>query len=102
MHNASCAGKTYTMEGTPGESTQGIIPASFDHIFSAIGASHDRQYLVRASFLEIYNEDIRDLLAKNPKNRLELREGRDGGVYVKGHNSFAVKSRVEISRVLEV
>lgn len=52
-------GKTHTMEGHEGPDTQGIIPNSFEHVFSAIGASANKQYLVRASYLEIYNEEIR-------------------------------------------
>ena len=38
---------------------------------------------MRASYLEIYNEDIRDLLSKDPTNKLELKENPDTGVYVK-------------------
>ena len=38
---------------------QGVIPRSFEHIFKHIAQSHDRQYLVRASYLEIYKEQIR-------------------------------------------
>ena len=38
---------------------------------------------MRASYLEIYNEEIRDLLGKDPKNRLDLKENVDSGVYVK-------------------
>lgn len=56
-------GKTFTMEGRAGEAA-GIIPRAFDHLFSAISASGDLTFLVRASMLEIYNEDIRDLLSK--------------------------------------
>ena len=33
---------------------QGLIPNSFDHIFSHITQTHDEQYLVRVSYLEIY------------------------------------------------
>nr|CAD7407504.1 unnamed protein product [Timema poppensis] len=43
-------GKTYTMEG--------IIPKSFEQIFNYISRSSNMQYLVRASYLEIYQEDI--------------------------------------------
>lgn len=57
---------------------------------------------MRSSFLEIYNEEIRDLLAKNPKNKLQLKESKDRGVYVKGISSFVVKSVEEITSVLEV
>ena len=41
------------------------------------------KFIVRCSMLEIYNEKIRDLLAINPKNKLDLRENKDKGVYVK-------------------
>jgi kinesin family protein 3/17 len=96
-------GKTHTMEGCAADPTQqGIIPQAFDHIFKAIEASADTQYLVRASFLEIYNEEIHDLLSKSPKNKLELKEHKDSGVYVKGLNAFVVKSVPEIKNVLEV
>jgi len=96
-------GKTHTMEGYSADpSQQGIIPQAFDHIFKAIEASADTQYLVRASFLEIYNEEIRDLLSKSPKDKLDLKEHKDTGVYVKGLNAFVVKSVPEIKNVLEV
>lgn len=45
---------------------------------------------------------VRDLLSKDPKARLELHEAKDGGVYVKGLNTFVVKSEAEIAAVLEV
>ena len=64
--------------------------------------SEQQQFLVRASFLEIYNEEVRDLLSKNPKNKLDLKERKDQGIYVKGLNSFVVKSVAEITSVLEV
>ena len=46
--------------------------------------------MVRASYLEIYNEEIRDLLSKNGSSKLELKE-RDGTVYVKDLSTFVVK-----------
>lgn len=57
---------------------------------------------MRASYLEIYNEEIRDLLAKNPEQRLELKETPDRGVYVKDLMQFVVKGVAEISSVLQV
>lgn len=62
---------------------RGIIPNSFQHIFEHVSNASDVQFLVRASYLEIYNEEIRDLLSKEPKNSLELKENVDSGVYVK-------------------
>jgi hypothetical protein len=81
------------MEGRPDPpSLRGVIPNSFQHIFDYVSNSRDAQYLVRASYLEIYNEEIRDLLSKDPKNSLELKENVDSGVYVKDLTSFVVKN----------
>ncbi len=81
---------------------RGVIPNSFSHIFTHISRSQDEQYLVRASYLEIYQEEIRDLLNKDHKNRLELRERTGTGVYVKDLSSFVAKSIKEIEHVMSV
>ena len=79
------------------------MPRSFDDIFQRIeGDSKETQFLIRASYLEIYNEEIRDLLSKNPKNKLELHEKTDTGVYVRDLSFFAVKSVAEIEDVLKI
>ncbi|KAM6319179.1 kinesin-like protein KIF3B isoform 1-T2 [Podargus strigoides] len=96
-------GKTYTMEGVRGDpEKRGVIPNSFDHIFTHISRSQNQQYLVRASYLEIYQEEIRDLLSKDQSKRLELKERPDTGVYVKDLSSFVTKSVKEIEQVMNV
>jgi len=96
------AGKTHTMEGRPDPPhLRGIIPNSFQHIFDFISNSGAQQYLVRASYLEIYNEEIRDLLSKDPKNSLELKENIETGVYVKDLTALVVKNAVEIDHVMQ-
>lgn len=94
-------GKTWTMEGIRNEKDKkGVIPNSFDHIFSFISRSNDQQYLVRAQYLEIYQEDIRDLLSKDQNQRLELKESPDKGVYVKDLQSIIAKNINEIEHVM--
>ena len=96
-------GKTYTMEGIKDDAERkGVIPNSFDQIFGHISVSVGQQYLVRASYLEIYQEEVRDLLAKDQKKRFELRERPDTGVYVKDLSSFVCKSVSEIEHVMTV
>ena len=96
------SGKTHTMEGRPDPPhLRGIIPNSFTHIFDYVSSAKDLQFLVRASYLEIYNEEIRDLLSKDPKNSLELKENIDSGVYVKDLTSFVVKNVTEIDHVMQ-
>lgn len=57
---------------------------------------------MRASFLEIYNEEIRDLLGPDSKQKLDLKENPDSGVYVKDLSSFAVKDIPEMERWMEL
>lgn len=96
-------GKTFTMEGVRSNpELRGVIPNSFDHIFNHIASSSNTQFLVRASYLEIYQEEIRDLLAKDQSKRLELKERPDTGVYVKDLSSFVTKSIKEIEHVMNV
>ncbi|KAI1280416.1 Kinesin-like protein Klp68D [Halotydeus destructor] len=96
-------GKTYTMEGLKNDpEKRGIIPSSFEHIFNHIARSQNQQYLVRGSYLEIYQEEVRDLLAKDQTKRLEVKEAADVGVYVKDLSSFVCKSIKEIEHVMTI
>ncbi|RDD42004.1 Kinesin-II 95 kDa subunit [Trichoplax sp. H2] len=96
-------GKTFTMEGVRGDQElKGAIPRSFEHIFNHISESQNQQFLVRASYLEIYQEEIRDLLSKDQSKRLEIKERPDTGIYVKDLSSFVTKSIKEIDHVMSV
>ena len=98
-------GKTHTMEGrTNVKEERGIIPNAFETIFADIDAGDgtNKNFLVRASYLEIYNEDVRDLLGKDQKKPCQLKEHPDTGVYVKDLTTFVVKSVEEIEKVLAV
>lgn len=82
------AGKTFTMDGVddPAQpALRGITLNAFDSIFDHIADDRigDPEYLVYITFLEIYNEDVRDLLSKNGAAKLQLKEAPDQGVYVK-------------------
>ncbi|XP_042359258.1 kinesin-like protein KIF3C isoform X3 [Plectropomus leopardus] len=99
-------GKTYTMQGAwLDPEKRGVIPNAFDHIFTHISRSQsDKQYLVRASYLEIYLEEVRDLLDPNhgSARALELRESPESGVYVRDLTSCVCKSIKEIEEVMNV
>jgi len=95
------------MEGQLASELRGIIPRSFDYIFSSIKESGEATYLVRASFLEIYNETIRDLLAPGADKHesgkgLDLRENKDRGVFVAGLRSEVVESVPAMLALLQV
>nr|XP_019953603.1 PREDICTED: kinesin-like protein KIF3B [Paralichthys olivaceus] len=96
-------GKTHTMQGDSWDpERRGVIPTSFHHIFTHISRTQNQKYLVRSSYLEIYQEEIRDLLFKNNNKKLELKENPDFGVYVKDLSSVVTKNTAEIEHVMNL
>lgn len=79
------------MEGTRESPEQkGIIPRTFEQIWSHINRTQNMNFLAAVSYLEIYMEEIRDLL-KPANKHLELRE-RENGIYVPNLHSVMCKS----------
>ncbi|XP_044256198.1 kinesin-like protein KIF3A [Tribolium madens] len=95
-------GKTYTMSGNYAKpELKGIIPNTFSHIFSQISrASGETSFVVTVTYLEIYNEEVRDLLSTDPNKKLAIRERPDVGVYVKDLMGFTVDSIESITELL--
>ena len=60
---------------------KGLIPRSFDHIVSCCDSQTDKKFLLRCSFIEIYNEEIRDLLSDDHKSKKDLKESPDKGAF---------------------
>ncbi|CAN1134073.1 Kinesin-like protein KIN-5C [Linum perenne] len=113
-------GKTYTMEGEckraksgpNGELPQeaGVIPRAIKQIFDTL-EGQNAEYSVKVTFLELYNEEITDLLAPEEiskialedkqKKQLPLMEDGKGGVLVRGLEEEIVASASEIFTLLE-
>ncbi|WCJ28250.1 ATP binding microtubule motor family protein [Euphorbia peplus] len=108
-------GKTYTMEGgmrnkggdLPAEA--GVIPRAVRHIFDTLEAQN-ADYSMKVTFLELYNEEITDLLAPDDavrstedrqKKPVSLMEDGKGCVIVRGLEEEAVYSANEIYSLLE-
>lgn len=81
----------------------GIVPRSIDDLFakldSAKQADHSFLFQISVSFLELYNEELIDLL--NPQLRskntpLTIREDGDGGIYWSGVTEEAVNNSNEL------
>lgn len=99
-YGQTSSGKTYTMQGAgtiaEGASSLeggGIVHMAAQDIFAHIVAHPDRVFVVRASFLEIYNEEVRDLLQEdgvNGNNKvLQIREDPKRGVFVQSKEVIA-------------
>ena len=55
---------------------------------------------MRVSYLEIYNEEVRDLLGKSQSQRLEVKERPDIGVYVKDLSAFVVNNADDMDKIM--
>ncbi|XP_047321316.1 kinesin-like protein KIN-5D [Impatiens glandulifera] len=108
-------GKTYTMEGGArkknGEfpNDAGVIPRAVRQIFEILEAQH-AEYNMKVTFLELYNEEITDLLAPEEiskfiddksKKPIALMEDGKGGVFVRGLEEEIVTTANEIYKILE-
>ncbi|XP_034658845.1 LOW QUALITY PROTEIN: kinesin-like protein KIF3A [Drosophila subobscura] len=97
-------GKTYTMSGNPDSpQTKGIIPNAFAHIFGHIAKARENQkFLVRVSYMEIYNEEVRDLLGKDVSKSLEVKERPDIGVFVKDLSGYVVHNADDLENIMRL
>eukprot|EP00123_Amoebidium_parasiticum_P012425 comp21342_c0_seq1/m.29273 comp21342_c0_seq1/g.29273 ORF comp21342_c0_seq1/g.29273 comp21342_c0_seq1/m.29273 type:complete len:582 (-) comp21342_c0_seq1:108-1853(-) len=91
------SGKTYTMRGFPDD--PGVIPLALQDVFSYIAENPSREYLLRVSYMEIYNEVVNDLLAPENTN-LKIHEDKLRGVYVQGLKEQVVMSLEQVMTLL--
>lgn len=100
-------GKTFSMQGTA--SSPGVIPLAITDIFSYIRETPSREFLLRVSYLEIYNERIQDLLSMPtgsgvggnvPHEEIKLREDSKRGVYASPLKEEIVQSPTQLLRVI--
>jgi len=94
-------GKTYTMVGSKDDPTQrGVIPNAFAHIFGFIDSNTQNiKYLVRCSFIEIYLENIMDLLGKEETPK-EIKEDPQKGTFVKDVTTVIVSGIHDIEKLM--
>lgn len=93
-------GKTFSMQGTA--VSPGVIPLAITDIFSYIREKPNREFLLRVSYLEIYNEKIFDLLtpASGQQEEIKLREDSKRGVYATPLKEEIVQSPNQLLRVI--
>ncbi|KAK7904386.1 hypothetical protein WMY93_016993 [Mugilogobius chulae] len=105
------SGKTFTMLGPSDldnftDELRGVIPRSFEYLFFLINREVERSqqsktFLCKCSFIEIYNEQIYDLL-DTASASLFVRENIKKGVFVEGAVEKFVRSAAEAYQVLSL
>ena len=103
------SGKTYTMEGGPGIEEDmeqcGVIPRTIRQIFDMKKQLVEKswEYKLHASFLEIYNEEIKDLLHNDPNLKYEIKMSNAKGsdVHVTNLKEEEVINEDQIETILK-
>jgi centromeric protein E len=83
-----------------GAGAPGLMHLAADHIFSVIEARSDTDFLLRVSYLEVYNEQLRDLLAEDGTGEVHIREHPETGVYVEGAQETVVTQPHDMAEAL--
>ena len=101
-YGQTSSGKTHTMSGS--DADPGVMSLALRDIFDAVRADeHTRRYDVRCSYMEIYNEEIRDLLSRDPdgnRSHIKLVNGHNGLTQVLNLEERVVKSSEEVNDVV--
>ena len=106
------SGKTYTMGNGYGieDGSAGIIPRTISEIFERILEQQEKwAFIIRATYVEIYNEEIYDLLnfstdakmTRSKANAATLREEKDGNILICGVNEHKVETGEELALLLD-
>ncbi|KAJ1460253.1 P-loop containing nucleoside triphosphate hydrolase protein [Pelagophyceae sp. CCMP2097] len=96
-YGQTAAGKTYTMQGG-GVGDGGVMTMAAEQIFGQLALSaEDTEFLLRCSYLEVYNETVRDLLGDG---EVAIREDAKRGVFVEGAQEEIVTDVASVQAVL--
>ncbi|KAI8906690.1 P-loop containing nucleoside triphosphate hydrolase protein [Gorgonomyces haynaldii] len=97
------SGKTYTMGSQntmeTSDEASGIIPRVIQDLFFRIEADDKYDYRIKLCFLEVYQEQVRDLLSDTNKE-ISIRETRDGIIVVSGADEHLVESYDSMMQLL--
>uniref|UniRef100_A0A2K5Q969 Kinesin family member 27 n=1 Tax=Cebus imitator TaxID=2715852 RepID=A0A2K5Q969_CEBIM len=101
------SGKTYTIGGghvaSVVESQKGIIPRAIQEIFQSISEHPSIDFNVKVSYIEVYKEDLRDLLELETSMKdLHIREDEKGNTVIVGAKECHVESADEVMSLLEM
>lgn len=97
-YGATGSGKTFTMMGA--EEFKGMNETCLESIFEKVAIDKEFTYKMTASFVEIYNEYIIDLLKPKNKDYLELWDDPAQGTIVAGVKEMEITNISEMMRLL--
>ncbi|KGL80860.1 Kinesin-like KIF27, partial [Tinamus guttatus] len=100
------SGKTYTIGGghiaSIAENEKGIIPRAIQELFQHISENENIDFSVKVSYIEVYKEELRDLLELETSVKdLHIREDEKGNTVIVGAKEYQVECADEVISLLE-
>ncbi|GAA5863501.1 hypothetical protein JCM3774_006503 [Rhodotorula dairenensis] len=96
-YGQTASGKTFTLAGDSGN--PGFIPLSISEIFQYIEQHAEREFLLRISYMEIYNETLRDLL--NPATVVRIRQDKHKRFFASPLQEEVVTTEAQVRALIE-
>ncbi|KAM7290596.1 carboxy-terminal kinesin 2 [Ixodes scapularis] len=113
VYEETGSGKTFTMEGPPdldlgcpNDSQLGLIPRALQQVFMSaqkLQNTHHWEFTMVASYLEIYNDNVQDLLSTRPRCKqtvCQIKQEKDGSMMVTNATKTTVTSSEQIYELL--
>lgn len=106
-YGQTSSGKSFTMMGT--KNNLGLIPRICEELFETIDICLNitgddevaqMEFTVHCSYLEIYNEQVRDLLSPENNSKLKIREAQNKSTFIENLSEFKVRNASEILEYL--
>ncbi|XP_076177804.1 kinesin-like protein KIF11-B isoform X2 [Ptiloglossa arizonensis] len=111
-YGQTSTGKTFTMEGVDNDpslhwqsdTNAGIIPRALSHLFDELRIVGVQEYSLRVTFLELYNEEVYDLLSPcdgAAKIRIYEDSTKKGAVIVHGLEEMTIYNKCDVLKILQ-
>ncbi|KAM1289284.1 hypothetical protein ACFX15_016098 [Malus domestica] len=97
-YGQTSSGKTFTMNGS--KTDPGIIHRAVRDVFDRIQMMSHREFLIRVSYMELYNEEINDLFAVE-NQKLQIHESLERGIFVAGLREEIVSNAEQVLKLIE-
>ncbi|XP_068308383.1 kinesin-like protein KIN-7N [Pyrus communis] len=98
LNGRTSSGKTFTIFGS--ETSPGIIHQAVRDVFDRTQMMSHREFLIRVSYMELYNEEINDLFAVE-NQKLQIHESLERGIYVAGLREEIVSNAEQVLKLIE-
>lgn len=99
MYGQTSSGKTFTLFG--GGSTEGVVGHTLAYMQAMVDKSEHFEYIIKLSYAELYNEEIKDLLSASPNENLKIVDDPIVGPMIQNITMESFSCAADAQRVLK-